>query len=173
VLFGSNGGSYTVCTVSDMWVYTDVVHIIQTRVGKTNWDSSVCRVSRKSFRLPFWARVPQVPQPRYRKKKKVKHFVYVSHCNNLTTLTTSPMPLETDIPHRLSLQSAHKRRQNMIYACQVSCDLPPHGTHNCVSASTLRKIPEERRSSTLTNNSRLMVSWVKNRLRASLQLGRL
>jgi hypothetical protein len=32
----------------------------------------------------------------------------------------------------------------------------PHGTHSCVSTPTLHKIPEERRPSTLTNNSWLM-----------------
>jgi len=26
--------------------------------NKRKWDSSVCRVPRKSFRMPFWARVP-------------------------------------------------------------------------------------------------------------------
>jgi hypothetical protein len=34
VLFGSNGNSYTVCTVSDMGTDTHVLHDIETLVGQ-------------------------------------------------------------------------------------------------------------------------------------------
>ena len=34
MLFGSNGNSYTVCTVSDIRIYTRVLHNIETLVGK-------------------------------------------------------------------------------------------------------------------------------------------
>ena len=40
VLFGSNGNSYTVCTVTDMCVCTHVVHNMETLV----WNSVECRV---------------------------------------------------------------------------------------------------------------------------------
>jgi hypothetical protein len=33
VLFGGNGNSYTVCTVSDMFIYTHILHTIETLVG--------------------------------------------------------------------------------------------------------------------------------------------
>jgi hypothetical protein len=65
VLFGSNGNIYTIYTQSDMCIYSHV-RDIQTLVGQKklkNWDSSEWRVQRKSFRVPFWARMPQVRQP--------------------------------------------------------------------------------------------------------------
>ena len=34
VLFGSNGNSYTVCTQSDMCIYTHFIHSIETLVGQ-------------------------------------------------------------------------------------------------------------------------------------------
>jgi hypothetical protein len=34
VLFGSNGNSYTVCTVSDMCVYINILHNTETPVGQ-------------------------------------------------------------------------------------------------------------------------------------------
>ena len=74
-----------------IYVYTHshILHNTDRAVGraKQNWDSSKCRVPRKSFRLPFWARVPQVHQKRYRegkKKKKEEHFIYVFQYNSLT-----------------------------------------------------------------------------------------
>ena len=47
-----------------------IVHNVETPVGqkKKNWDSSGCRVSRKSFRAVFWARVPQVHSPALEQK---------------------------------------------------------------------------------------------------------
>jgi hypothetical protein len=37
--------------------------------------------------------------------KKVKDFIHVSHCNNVTQLATAPMSLASDIPRRFALKS--------------------------------------------------------------------
>jgi hypothetical protein len=50
--------------------------------------------------------------------KKVEDFTDASHCDNVTQLTTSPLSLLSDIPHRFSRQSKHQRGQNIIYACK-------------------------------------------------------
>jgi len=70
----------------------------------------------------------------------------------------------TGVRHSTPIFNAVRAQARSKYhlGLQVRCDLPmspfsPHGTHNCVSTPTLRKIPEERRPSTLTNNSWLMV----------------
>ena len=61
MLLGSNGNSYTVCTVSDMCMYV-YIYTSQYRDGgwakeiRRTWDSSDCRV-------PFWTCVPQDRQP--------------------------------------------------------------------------------------------------------------
>ena len=93
-----------------------------------------------------------------KKKKRNISFTYfsttVSRIHNFSAITA-------DIPQLLSLQSEHKRE--IIDACQVRCNFPfsPHGTHNCVSAPTMRKNPEERRPSRLsvTNKSLLLILW--------------
>jgi hypothetical protein len=56
ILFGSNGNSCTVCTVSGMSIYTHILHNIETLVR----DSNECRVPRKTFHAPFLALVSQV-----------------------------------------------------------------------------------------------------------------
>jgi len=47
VLFGSNNNSYTVSTESEMWIYTQILHNIETLVGQKkfkNWNISECSV---------------------------------------------------------------------------------------------------------------------------------
>jgi hypothetical protein len=60
VLIGSNGNSHTFSVQSDMCTCTHFLHTVVRLVGqnKKKMDSGECRVPRKSFRVPFWARVP-------------------------------------------------------------------------------------------------------------------
>ena len=53
------------CVFVYIHTHTRILNNMETLVGqkKKTWDSSECCVPRKSFRVPFWTRVPKVRQP--------------------------------------------------------------------------------------------------------------
>ena len=59
VLLGNSGNSYTVCTQSDVYIYTHIYYLHYRGAGQAKeikiWES---RVPRKSFLAPFWVPVP-------------------------------------------------------------------------------------------------------------------
>jgi hypothetical protein len=61
VLFGSNGNSYTACTLSYMCIYRRSSHCRDAggrAKERKKLDRSEHRVPRKSVLVPFWAHVP-------------------------------------------------------------------------------------------------------------------
>lgn len=57
VLIGRNHNSYRITIVSNVFIYAYILQNLKTLIGQRNkkyWDSSECRVSRKSICVPFW-----------------------------------------------------------------------------------------------------------------------
>jgi len=145
-----------------MCICTHVLHNVETRVGQNRlgqqWMPRAKEIS------PLAILRTRATHSAAQVSKKVKDFIQclsLPQCQCSQTFNTDFHCSHNTSRGRMPFTPANEARSSNV-------PFSPHGTRSCISTPKLRKIPEERRSSTPTTAGRWYCG-VKSLFRASLQ----